>query len=81
MKKRLYKSENKLVCGVLGGIAEYIDIDPTLVRILYAAITVFTIGFPGLVLYMICAVVVPVKPDNFDGTGGGNNYDNYNQNQ
>lgn len=81
MKKRLFKSDNKLFAGVLGGVAEYFDIDPTLIRILYAALTVFTVGFPGIVLYIICAVVIPVKPDNFNGGNGGNNYDNYNQNQ
>lgn len=78
MKKRLYKSKDKLVCGVLGGIAEYFDIDPTLVRILYAALSVFTVGFPGLVLYIICALVIPVKPDNFNGGEFPDNYNNYN---
>lgn len=78
MKKRLYKSRDKLVCGVLGGVAEYFDIDPTLVRILYAALAVFTAGFPGLTLYIICALVIPVKPDNFDGSDYSNNYNNYN---
>lgn len=80
MKKRLYRSHDKMICGVLGGIAEYFDIDPTLVRILYAALSVFTAGFPGLALYIICAIVIPVKPDNFNGDGGQDNYNNYSQN-
>lgn len=81
MKKRLYKSKDKLICGVLGGVAEYFDMDPTIVRVIYAALSVFTAGFPGLTLYIICALVVPVKPDNFDGNDFPNNYNNYNQNQ
>ena len=80
MKKRLYKSNDKLICGVLGGIADYFDIDPTLVRILYAALSVFTAGFPGLTLYIICAFVIPVRPDNFNSDNGQNNGNNYNQN-
>ncbi len=64
MKKRLYKSKDKLVCGVLGGLAEYLDVDPTIVRIIYAALSVFTAGFPGVLLYIICALVVPFKPEN-----------------
>ncbi len=66
MKRRLYKSNNKLICGVLGGVAEYFDMDPTLVRILYAALSVFTAGFPGFALYIICAIVIPMKPDDYD---------------
>ena len=78
MKKRLYKSKDKLVCGVLGGVAEYFDMDPTIVRVIYAALSVFTAGFPGLTLYIICALVVPVKPDNSGGEDYPNNYNNYN---
>ena len=62
MEKRLYKSnDNKMICGVLGGIAEYFVIDPTLVRIGYLAMSVFSAGFPGLLLYFIMAAVMPKK--------------------
>lgn len=59
MNKRLTKSTNKTLCGVLGGIADYFDLDPTLVRIGYAALTVFSAGFPGIILYFIMAMIVP----------------------
>lgn len=63
MKKKLYRSNtDKMLCGVLGGFAEYIDVDPTLVRIIYAAISLFSAGFPGLVLYIIAAIIIPQKP-------------------
>lgn len=63
MKKKLYRSSNdKMLCGVLGGIAEYLGIDATLVRILYAALSFFSAGFPGVVLYIICAIVMPEAP-------------------
>ena len=58
MNKRLYKSnENKMVCGVCGGIAEYFDIDPTLVRlgwVLFCAL-----GSSGILAYIIAAIVIP----------------------
>ncbi len=60
MEKRLLKSQNnKMICGVLGGIAEYFQIDPTLVRLAYCALSVFSAGFPGLLLYILMAVIVP----------------------
>lgn len=60
MDKRLYKSrDDKMLFGVCAGVAEYFDIDPTLVR-LGAAILVFTsIGIPA---YIVAAIVVPEKP-------------------
>ena len=63
MKKKLYRSKNdKMLYGVLGGLAEYLDVDATLIRILYAALSVFSAGFPGIVLYIICAIVIPEAP-------------------
>lgn len=61
MKKRLYKSDtNKMLCGVCGGIAEYFDIDPTLVRL--ALIVFCALGGSGLIAYIIAAIVIPRNP-------------------
>lgn len=59
MNKRLTKSYDKTLCGVCAGIAEYFDFDPTLVRIAYAFLTIFSAGFPGVVLYFVMAIVMP----------------------
>ncbi|MCQ2345212.1 MAG: PspC domain-containing protein [Paludibacteraceae bacterium] len=59
--KRLYRSENKMIAGVCAGFAEYFNVDPTLVRLLYVAISIFTAGFPGLLLYIIMMILIPVK--------------------
>ena len=60
MKKRLYRSTNdKKICGVCAGIANYFDIDPTIVRVVYALLSLFTSGFPGIVLYIVLAFVIP----------------------
>ena len=57
--KKLTRSANKVLAGVCGGIAEYFEIDPTLVRICYAALSVFSAGFPGLLLYLIMMLIMP----------------------
>lgn len=57
--KRLRRSSNKLFAGVCAGIAEYLDVDPTLVRVLYAALTLFTAGFPGVILYVVMMILMP----------------------
>ncbi len=56
--KKLYKSNaNKMVAGVCGGIAEYFNIDPTLVRLGFVAIS-FLFG-SGLLVYIIAAIIIP----------------------
>ena len=60
--KKLYRSNDKKICGVCGGIAEYFDADPTLIRLLWVALTLFSACFPGIILYIIFAIVMPVRP-------------------
>ncbi|MBQ7637216.1 MAG: PspC domain-containing protein [Lachnospiraceae bacterium] len=64
MSKRLYKSREKKLAGVCGGIAEYFDIDPTIIRIVWL-IFVLCAG-TGLLAYIIAAIVMPDQPDNMD---------------
>lgn len=59
--KKLTRSNNKMVAGVCAGIAEYFEIDPTLVRVCYAALSIFSAGFPGLLLYIILMIIMPQK--------------------
>ena len=62
MDKRLNKSnENRMIDGVCGGIAEYFNIDPTVVRVVWAVTSIF--AFAGVVAYAVCAFVIPEKPD------------------
>lgn len=61
-EKKLYKSTDKKISGVCAGVAEYFEIDPTIVRIVYALITFFTAGFAGVIVYAILAFVMPVRP-------------------
>lgn len=59
MQKRLTKSQDKILAGVFGGIANYFDLDPAWVRIIGAALIIFTGFFAGTVLYIIAAMVMP----------------------
>jgi phage shock protein C len=62
-KKKLYKSStDKMLSGVLGGFAEYLGIDSTLVRLVYVLLSLFSAGFPGLLFYIICAIIIPEPP-------------------
>ena len=58
MQKRLYRSRtSRMLAGVCGGLAEYFNIDPTIVRLLFVIAAL--IGGPGIVLYIILALVMP----------------------
>ena len=63
MKKRLYRTEgvDAKLFGVCGGVAEYFDIDPTLVRV-GLVLLMFAAG-TGLLAYLVCALVMPKKSD------------------
>lgn len=57
--KKVYRSkENQMVCGVCGGIAEYFNIDPTLVRLGWVLVAVCSFG-TGVLAYFIAAVIIP----------------------
>ena len=62
MSKRLYKSrDDRMLSGVCGGIAEYFDIDPTLVRLGWALFC--ALGGSGILAYIVAAVIIPRNPD------------------
>ncbi|MBR6065388.1 MAG: PspC domain-containing protein [Paludibacteraceae bacterium] len=63
-KKKLVRSANKVLAGVCGGIADYFDVDPTLVRVLYAVLSLFSAAFPGLLLYIILLLLIPEADRN-----------------
>jgi phage shock protein C len=66
--KRLNRSRsNRMVGGVLAGLAEYLSVDPTLVRVLYALFTLLTGFGPGFLLYIFAMIVMPEEP--FSATG------------
>ena len=67
MKKRLFRStKERMIGGVCGGLAEYFNIDPTIVRLAWAFISLASVGC-GVVAYFIAWIIVP------EGNGGGFN--------
>ena len=62
MNKKLYRSNtNKMLTGVCAGLAEYLNIDPTIVRVIWALVA---LSGAGLLAYLICALIIPEKPSN-----------------
>lgn len=66
MEKKLYRSRSdKKVAGVCGGLAKYLNIDPTVVRLIWTIVVVC--GGAGLLAYLICALVIPEEPEYIEG--------------
>ena len=66
MEKKLYRSKTeKKIAGVCGGLAKFLNIDVTSVRLIWAIVVVC--GGAGLLAYLICALVIPEEPDYIEG--------------
>ena len=62
MEKKLYRSStNKTIAGVCAGLAEYMNIDPTIVRVIWALVG---LSGSGIIAYLVCALIIPEKPNN-----------------
>jgi phage shock protein C len=60
--KTLYRSKtNKTWLGVCGGLGEYLNIDPVVIRLLLVLITALTGFFPGLIVYLVSSIIIPEK--------------------
>ena len=59
MERKLTKSNDRCICGVCGGIAEYLDVDPTVVRLLTASAALFTGVVFVTFAYLIAAMIMP----------------------
>jgi phage shock protein PspC (stress-responsive transcriptional regulator) len=62
MKKLYLSKTDKKICGVCGGIAESLDIDPTLVRLVVVFVALITAVIPVLIMYIVAAIIMPNKP-------------------
>ncbi len=62
--KKLTKSKNRTLAGVCGGLAQYLDFDVTIVRIVYTVLTFFSGAFPGVILYIIMMLIMPDQDPN-----------------
>ena len=57
--KKLLRSNDRWIAGICGGIADYFDWDPAMVRLIYVLLTVFTTGFPGTIIYLVLWPIMP----------------------
>ena len=64
--KKLYRSKDAMVGGVCAGIAEYLGIDKTVVRVGYMLITLVTGGILGIAAYIACMFIIPIDDDIID---------------
>ena len=63
MEKKLYRSRNdKIISGVCGGLAKYLNMDVSVMRVLAVLLTLF-VG-SGLIAYIVCALIIPEEPEN-----------------
>lgn len=60
-KKLTRSSEHRVIAGVMGGIAEYLDTDPNAIRLIYALLTIFSGFIPGIIGYVVAMLILPVK--------------------
>lgn len=58
-EKRLVRSNDRMVAGVCAGIAEYLNVDPTIVRFIFALVTLVSLGWFGVLAYIILILVMP----------------------
>jgi len=63
MKNRLARSNNKIIAGVCGGIANWLGWDSTMVRVLYVLLSIISAGFPGIFVYIVLWLVMPHEND------------------
>ncbi|SHK57036.1 PspC domain-containing protein [Desulforamulus aeronauticus] len=59
MKRLVRSRSHKMLAGICGGLAEYLDMDPTVIRVIYVILSVLSAAFPGLLIYLILAFVIP----------------------
>ncbi|HNW96320.1 MAG TPA: PspC domain-containing protein [Candidatus Paceibacterota bacterium] len=68
--KKLYRSrENKVFCGLVGGLGEYFDVDPKILRVAWITISILSAFFPGVLAYIFSCLVVPMAPKKEEKQG------------
>lgn len=61
MYKKLRRSHNQMIAGVCAGIADYFEMDVTVVRVIYVLLSVLSAAFPGILIYVILWLMIPLN--------------------
>lgn len=65
MAKKLYRSKTqKMIAGVCGGLADYMDVDVNIMRLLFVAVSLLTALLPMVIFYIIAWIIVPVEAES-----------------
>jgi phage shock protein PspC (stress-responsive transcriptional regulator) len=59
MKKLHLSKNNKIIGGVCGGLAEYFNFDPTIIRLIWLIVVILSGFFPGIFIYLVCWLIMP----------------------
>jgi phage shock protein C len=59
MKMLQRSRKSRMIAGICGGLGEYFGIDPTMVRVIYVIVSIFSAAFPGILIYLILWAVIP----------------------
>lgn len=63
MTRKLYRSRtDRMIWGVLGGLGQYFNVDPVIFRLIYVVLVIATGVMPGILLYIIATIVIPLDP-------------------
>lgn len=66
--KRLYRSRrDRKIAGICGGLGEYLELDPTLIRLILVFLAFITGIFPAVLAYLISWIIIPLKPKESEG--------------
>ena len=63
--KKMYLGRDKKLCGLCAGVANYLNIDPTLIRIAVCFLSLFSAVIPAFVIYLVMSLVMPQAPDDY----------------
>ena len=66
MKKLFRSKTNRQLCGICGGLAEYLNIDATVIRLIVVIVSIFTAIVGALIIYFIASIIIPEEPDYYD---------------
>ena len=63
-QKKLRRSNNRMLAGVVAGLAEYFDVDITMLRVAYTVLTILSAAFPGVLIYLLLMCIMPNQEIN-----------------
>lgn len=67
MNRRLYRCrDDRKISGVCSGLGIYMGMDPTVVRLIWIIVSVCTAFFTGILIYIVCAMIIPEEPDYYE---------------